>query len=124
MTYSTFIKVYNARIKSTNKSAESQLNLIAEIIKPKPYLSFDDKLEIIDKTIEYVKQSKHPTANRYRYFVLNIIDAYTELEQLDKTAFDELSQLGLIDPILSTFEREYEFCTSLLNMCIRDQEGM
>jgi len=56
--------------------------------------------------------------------VLNIIDAYTELEQLDKTAFDELSQLGLIDPILSTFEREYEFCTSLLNMCIRDQEGM
>lgn len=124
MTYSTFVKVYNARIKTTNNSVESQLRLIADILKPKSYLSFDDKLEIVDKTLEQIKDSRHPTADRYRYFVLNVITAYTGLEQLDKAAFDELMQADLLDPILSTFESEYEFCTSVLNMCMRDLEGM
>ena len=105
-----FIAIFNTRIKNADKSQEKILNTVSDLIKPKKYISYDNKLKIVDLTLEQTADSKHPTADRYRQFICNLISAYTEIN-MDLKAFDLLSENKMIDIILSSFEDEYEFCT-------------
>ena len=115
-----FVQLYNAKVRNKQRNPDEILQVIQDLLKPIDYLDYDSKLKLIDTTLAQIKDAKHPTAERYRCFVCNVISAYTSLE-MDNKAFDLLSQNGMIDAVLSSFENEYEFCTTLLNMCVRDK---
>ena len=122
MKVNPFITLYNSRLKHIVDPSPSQIiELIKELIKPEAYLTYDDKLKIVDRTIAETKTSPHPTADRYRYFVCNLISVYTSLE-CDLKGFDALSSCGLIDLVISTFEQEFKICNNLLQMCLSDLE--
>ena len=102
--------------------SQSILNTITELIKPVSYISFDNKIKLIDKTIQQSKEQKYVTAYLYKNLVLNLIGAYTNLEVKEED-FDILSETKLLDIILSTFESEYKICSNLMQMCLKDTEA-
>lgn len=116
-----FIAIFNARAKNTDMSTNTLIGIAENILKPKKYIPYDKKIDLADITLQQINGTKHPTAERYRQFIINIISIYTELE-MDSDAFDVFCENGLIDLILSTFENEYETCTSVLNMCLSDDK--
>lgn len=122
MKINVFLSLYGAKAKHKAKTPDEMISILGDLLKPKPYIKYDDKLRLIDLTLEQIKDSPHPTADRYRQFIVNMISAYTELE-LDIEGFDILMENNVLDAILSIFEQEYEFCTSLMNMCMRDKES-
>lgn len=118
-----FITVYNTRTKHIKDlSPDVVLNIITDLIKPIKYVPFEQKLKMIDKTIEDSKSHKYPTAKRYVDLIMNMIALYTDLE-IKKGDFDILSESGLLDIILSTFDSEYKFCSYLMQMCLQDLES-
>lgn len=123
MNINAFITMYNQRMKNRRDYTKDMvLTTVQDLIKPKAYLSFNEKLQLIDRTFELVERSKHPTADRYRYFTMVLINAYTVLEVNDVIkAFDLLSENRLLDIILHTFEYEYKVCTNLMSMCLEDR---
>ena len=123
MKVNAFLTVYNTRTKHISNLDETKImDIIIDLLKPIKYLPYDDKLKIIDKTINDSKTSTHPTADRYRHFVINLISAYTSIE-CTLEGFDVLSESRLLDLILSTFESEYKICSSLMQMCMQDVES-
>lgn len=122
MKVNNFITIYNARTKYlTNIDAAKAMDIIIELIKPVPYISYDKKIELVEKTIEVSSDAKFKTAIRKRNFIVNLISAYTNLE-MTTTDFDILSQSKLLDAVLLTFESEYKICNSIMEMCLYDIE--
>lgn len=123
MNVNSFVLLYTAKTKNIkNITLDECLSIIQPIIKPKSYLAFDEKLRIVDKTVEQCEHSSHPTADRYRHFLINLINAYTELDCRIKD-FDTLCENKLLDVILSSFKSEYEICSNLLQMYLEDYGG-
>ena len=123
MKVSNFITIYNARTKHLiDIDATKVMEIIIELIKPIPYISYDKKLELVSKTIECSSNAKFQTAIRKRNFIVNLISAYTNLE-MTTDDFDTLSQSKLLDAVLLTFESEYKICNSIMEMCLYDIEG-
>lgn len=121
MKVSAFISLFNAKTKHILKPTSDELyNIINDLIKPVEYISYDNKLKIIDKTIEDCKGSNHFTADISRHFLINLISAYTNLE-MDVKGFDILSENRILDVILSCFESEYKICYNLMQMCLQDE---
>lgn len=96
------------------------MDIIVDLIKPKQYLSYDKKIDLALTTIEQSKEFKPVIPNRSRLFVVNLINVYTDLE-LTIEDFDVLSQNFLLEPILSSFEKEYNICSSILQMCLQEE---
>ena len=123
MNVNAFITMYNQRMRKVKEyNQELITSTVSELIKPKMYLSYDDKLDLIDRVISSSTGSKHLTADRYRYFIIELIKTYTILE-MNEEQFDLLSENKLLDIILSTFDYEYKICTNLMQMCLKDLEG-
>lgn len=120
MKVNNFIQVYNVRTKHINNlNGDAIIKIITDLIKPIKYISFDNKMKLIDQAIESAKKEKYPTAYIYMYFIMNLISAYTDLE-IKNGDFDTLSETKLLDVILSTFESEYKICSGLMQMCLSD----
>ena len=123
MKLNTFISLYNVRIKSIdNLNSNIIMEIVNDLVKPLSYLSFDDKIKIVKKTINDSKNEEFPTPYYYRNLIINLISAYTNIE-MDANGFDTLSENKLIDVILNLFEPEYKICSSLLQMCLSDMES-
>lgn len=106
-----------------NKLDENAIiDIVVDLIKPISYVSFDNKMKLIDKTIEDSKGAKYPTAERYKNFVVNLIATYTNLEMTSKD-YDALSECKLLNIVLSTFESEYVTCSKLIQLCLQDLES-
>ena len=116
------VSIYNARTKHIGQlTPQVVIDTITDIISPISYISYDNKLKIIEKTLEDSKDVKFPTAERYRNLIINLIATYTNIE-MDKDAFDILSENKMLDIILSTFKSEYQICENLMQMCLMDLE--
>lgn len=96
--------------------------IINELIQPKNYLPYDDKIAIAVSTIKDSIGKTPCAANRKRLFLINLINAYTNLE-VDIKGFDLLSQNMFLEPIISTFEYEYKICYDILQMCLEEGDG-
>lgn len=116
---SSFLTLYNSRVKNDSLDRDKIISTITELIKPVDYIPYDDKVKLVSTTILQSKDSDYPTATLHRNFIINIISAYTILE-MDKEGFDLLSKTKMIDLILSLFQSEFTICDSLLNMCLND----
>ena len=122
MKVSNFITLFNVKTKNGKLSQEDLIDIIVELIKPKSYLPYDEKIQLVVDTINDSEVNKPSAPYRNRLFIVNLIRVYTDLE-VTVQDFDVLSQNMLIVPILSTFENEYKICSSIMNMCLEEIGG-
>lgn len=123
MKVSNFITLFNVKTKNGELSQKDLIDVIVELIKPKSYLSYDRKIQLVVDTINDSEVNKPSAPYRNRLFIINLIRTYTDLE-VTVQDFDVLSQNMLIVPILSTFENEYKICSSIMNMCLDEIGGV
>lgn len=114
-----FITLFNARTKQGELSQEQLITIIVDLIKPKRYISYDNKISLATATIEATAKCTPCAPNRKRQFLINVINAYTDLD-VDLLGFDLLSQNMFLEPIISTFEYEYKICSEILQMCLEE----
>ncbi len=112
------ISLLNAKTRGT-KNVDEILEVIQDIIKPIEYLPYNDKVLLATTTIKQCSNMENKTAMIYRLFIINLIQAYTNL-QLDVEDFDLLCKNKLLAPIISLFQSEYTVCDSVLKMCMND----
>lgn len=122
MKVSNFITLFNVKTKNGKLSGEDLIGIIIDLIQPKSYLPYDDKITLVVDTINDSKKYSPIMPNRNRLFIVNLINAYTILD-MSVADFDVLSENMLIVPILSTFENEYKICSSIMNMCLDEIGG-
>lgn len=111
--------------KNTNRTMkEDQVaSLIKKTIEPKAYVGIKEKKEIIDriinKTIYYENGIfKFDEIDRYMYFTMYTIDAYTNLELSENIVddFDTLSESKLLPAIICLIQQEFDDVNLFLQM--------
>ena len=111
--------------KNTNRTMkEDQVaSLIKKTIEPKAYVGIKEKKEIIDriinKTIYYENGIfKFDEIDRYMYFTMYTIDAYTNLELSENIIddFDTLSESKLLPAIICLIQQEFDDVNLFLQM--------
>ena len=111
--------------KNTNRTMkEDQVaSLIKKTIEPKAYVGIKEKKEIIDriinKTIYYENGIfKFDEIDRYMYFTMYTIDAYTNLELSENIVddFDMLSESKLLLAIICLIQQEFDDVNLFLQM--------
>lgn len=117
MKVNAFITLFNARTKNGDMSPEIAAEVVKDLIKPKGYMNYDDKIAVAMESIKESENMNPITPNRSRIFLMKLIGLYTNLE-VDIKDYDILNQNLLITPILLSFEREYHECESVLSMCL------
>jgi len=121
MKVGSFLTLFNVRLKNVKDISEDYIvQTIKDLIKPVGFISYDDKIQLIDNVLRKTSDTKYPTAYRHREFMMSLISTYTSLE-VDKAGYDALCEAKLLDFILQTFKSECDFITALLNMCLQDE---
>lgn len=123
MKVNNFIALFNARTKNGKLSQNELVDCISDLIKPKSYIPYDEKIRLVMDTLESTNDCRPCLPNRNRMFIIKLINMYTNLE-VHVSDFDILCQNLFIEPILLTFEREYKICSSIMNMCIAEIGGV
>lgn len=120
-----FIQVVNNnKAKLYNKADKNALqNFIKQTLNIKSYISIKEKKQLVEdivsETIIYENGLlKFNGIDQYIVYAMKCIEAYTDLELSDdiENDYDELSKVGLLEPITSTFSEEYKTVLTLLQM--------
>ena len=120
-----FIQVVNNnKAKLYNKADKNALqNFIKQTLNIKSYRSIKEKKQLVEdivsETIIYENGLlKFNGIDQYIVYAMKCIEAYTDLELSDdiENDYDELSKVGLLEPITSTFAEEYKTVLTLLQM--------
>lgn len=120
-----FIQVVNNnKAKLYNKADKNALqNFIKQTLNIKSYISIKEKKQLVEdivsETIIYENGLlKFNGIDQYIVYAMKCIEAYTDLELSDdiENDYDELSKVGLLEPITSTFAEEYKTVLTLLQM--------
>ena len=96
-------------------SADDIISVIKDLIKPKYYVPYDEKIKLVEQSIQKVSKEKYPTPMLYRQLIIDLVNYYTDLE-INKESFDDLCYNNLINFIISTFQNEYTICNSIMQM--------
>lgn len=120
-----FIQVVNNnKAKLYNKADKNAMqNFIKQTLNIKSYISIKEKKQLVEdivsETIIYENGLlKFNGIDQYIVYAMKCIEAYTDLELSDdiENDYDELSKVGLLEPITSTFSEEYKTVLTLLQM--------
>ena len=118
-----FVKLYNAKTQHILRLTKDDIkNVITDLIHPIDYVPYDSKIQMVECTINQCKDCKYPTVEMKRWFIVNLISLYTDLD-VTITDFDTLSKNKLIDIILSMIQSEYVICENIMYMCLDDMKG-
>ena len=117
-------KVSENKAKLYNKADKNALqNFIKQTLNIKSYISIKEKKQLVEdivsETIIYENGLlKFNGIDQYIVYAMKCIEAYTDLELSDdiENDYDELSKVGLLEPITSTFAEEYKTVLTLLQM--------
>lgn len=111
--------------KNTNRTTrEDQVaSLINKAIEPKAYLGFREKRDLVDKIVNrtvYYENGifKFDGIDRYMYFTMYTIEAYTNLELSDDVVadFDALSESKLLPAVICLIQKEFDDVNIFLQM--------
>lgn len=111
--------------KNTNRAMkEDQVaSLINRILEPKAYIGFQAKRALVDKivnkTIYYADGIyKFDGIDRYMYFTMYTLEAYTSLELSDDVVndFDVLSESKLLPMVICLIQKEFDDVNVFLQM--------
>ena len=128
ITVDMFVKSYKANSKAKDKTFE---DFLQKHITTK-YIDFIKKCVYCDNIIKgtcYKKDGdrefvKINSANRYLFFIMRLIELYTDIEINDEEVwkdYDKLNEIGAINALIGAIpENEYSEFTTLLNMKLDD----
>ena len=128
ITVDMFCKTYKANIKAKDKTFTDFINKHITT-KYVDYIKKTVYCEGIIKATCFVKDGDREfisfnSPNRYLFFVMRLIELYTDIEIDDENVvgdYDKLNEIGAIDTIIATMpEREYTEFTTILNMKLDD----
>ena len=122
-----FCRAYKTNLKAKDKTFE---DFIKKHITTK-YVDFITKCVYCDKIIEsccYIEDGdrkivKINSTQRYLFFVMRLVDLYTDIEFGDDvvTAYDKLNEIGAINTLIAAIpESEYSEFSTILNMKMDD----
>ena len=129
-----FVKTYKVNSKAKDKTFEDFINkhITTNYI---PFLQKEIYCDSIVRATSFVKDGdieivKINSANRYLFFVMRLIELYTDIELSDygndnganlATDYDKLNEIGAIDVLVKAIPKsEYSEFTTLLNMKLDD----
>lgn len=129
-----FVKTYKANSKAKDKTFEEFINkhITTKYI---PFLTKEVYCDSIIKATSYVKDGENEfvkinSVSRYIFFVMKLIELYTDIELSDysnengtniATDYDKLNEIGAIDVLLKAIPKdEYAEFTTLLNLKLDD----
>lgn len=102
---------------------EQVASLVNKTIEPKAYLGFNEKRELVDRIIAqsiYYRDGifKFNGVERYMYFTMYTIEAYTNLELCEDVVadFDALSESKLLPIIICLIQKEFDDVNVFLQM--------
>lgn len=110
---------------STNKMMRDDqvASLLKKTIEPKSYMSIKDKKQLVDKIVNssiYYNNGvfKFDGIERYVYFTMYTIEAYTSIELSSdiEDDFDALSESKLLPAIICLIQQEFDDVNVLLQM--------
>lgn len=122
-----FVQEFKDKKITNSKIAPDAIgNFIKEKIEITPYLPFRAKRELAELV---VKQStpevggikRHDAIESYMRFVIGTIETHTDLKfNIDDPVadYDLLAESGLLMPIISTFQADYDECNAVLKMAL------
>lgn len=111
--------------KNTNKAIrEDQVEtIVKKALEPKSYLSIKDKKELVNKIVDkciYYENGvfKFDGIDRYIYFTMYTIEAYTNLELSEdvEADFDAISEAKLLPIITCLIQQEFDDVNIFLQM--------
>ena len=122
-------KLTFTKLNLKKKEDIKEINFNDNIIEVKQYLSIQDKLDLIDITLQKAKEDRlYNPLKIDMYFHLNLIYLYTNITFTDKQREDEiklydiLESNGLIDMIVAVIpEKEYDELLNKINEKIENE---
>ena len=109
---------------------ENNMKRISAILETKAYLPISEKRRIAEAVIEACTADNNgfihvDSLDKYIMFTIAVISNYTNLEfGVDGdylSDYDRLCEVGLLDTVLATFEKEYARTNDVLNMMLADK---
>ena len=118
------------KIKEFVKALENSENTVSKLVAAKKYIPSAEKVRIakeaIDVSVEYDRGfAKFDSYKRHLAFLLNMIEAHTDLQFADNwddkiQEYDMLCENELIDVIVGMFRRDYDESSDMLYMMCDD----
>ena len=111
-------------------SKENSAKRIGAILETKKYLPIAEKRRIAEAVIEACATDNDgfiqiDSLDKYIMFTIAVISNYTNLEfGIDGdylSDYDRLCEAGLLNPVISTFDKEYARTNEILNMLLNDK---
>lgn len=111
-------------------SKENSTKRISAILETKKYLPISEKRRIAEAVIEACTTDNNgfitvDSLDKYIMFTIAVISNYTNLEfGVDGdylSDYDGLCEVGLLDAVISTFDKEYARANEILNMMLSDK---
>ena len=111
-------------------SKENSAKRISAIIETKKYLPIAEKRRIAETVIEACTTDSGgfiqiDSLDKYIMFTIAVISNYTNLEFGSNgdylSDYDKLCEAGLLDAVISTFDKEYARINEILNMLLNDK---
>lgn len=129
MTVKEFVQEFkDKKIQNTKVSPNAVEEHIIKTLEIKEYIPFQQKRAIAEvvanKNIKFVDGvKKHDAVSGYISFIIAMLTAHTSLE-ISNDPFDDydiLAASGLLEPIISTFKKDYDECDVVLKMVIASE---
>lgn len=117
------------KVANTKANPNAVAEFINKNVEFKTYLPFQTKRKVVDIIVsQSIREEdgvkKVDSIAQYLSFIIAMIGAHTNLElNIENPAddYDSLNSCGLLEPIISSFQRDYAECEVLLKMAIADE---
>ena len=117
------------KVANTKANPNAVAEFINKNIEFKTYLPFQTKRKVVDIIVsQSIREEggvkKVDSIAQYLSFIIAMIGSHTNLElNIENPAddYDSLNSCGLLEPIISSFQKDYAECEALLKMAIADE---
>lgn len=127
MTVQEFINDFKKdKVANTNINDHVVSDYIKKKLEVKEYIPVVDKQNIIKAVVDSAMENDNGfitinSITQYIGFVVSMLMSHTNLHIEDAyDDYDLLSQTGLLNAVISTFQEDYEACNIFLNMYVND----
>lgn len=129
MLVNEFVKLYkDSKVQNTKINPNAVEEFIRSKLEIVEYVPFNTKSTIIDMIVDKAVREedgvkKVNSVEQFLSFIVSMLMAHTNLtfSENPEEDYDALNKNGLIEPIISTFQKDYSECEVLLKMVIADE---
>lgn len=125
-----FVMQFNAKLKGKEVSDSDKVDIIANMLHVKKYISIREKLklvkDIISETVKYDNVTDKFIYNSFEKdlaTIITLIKNYTDLNNFNETSYDLLCSNSLLDYVIASFGKEYGIFLGVMNTYMQDLES-